>query len=328
MWRTSRRPSCSPSSTSRRRRRVQCRQRRGSLRHRGGAAPRPGHGQEHRARDRRQGARRRHPPLHRGHRARSATSSGYAPRRDFSEGLAELAEWVAEQEAEDRVAGGAARARGAGSRRMTSVATPMRRAGRPAPAPVLVTGGAGFIGSNLADRFAREGHDVLVFDALARPGVERNLAWLEAASSRADHGRHRRRPRRDEPRRRCRDAQAVFHMAAQVAVTTSLADPREDFDVNVRGTLHLLDALRRRSEPVPLDLRLDQQGLWRPRSTSHSTRPTMPMCRAIPAIRATGIGESAPARLPHALRLLEGRGRPVRPRLCALLRRADGACCA
>ena len=45
--------------------------------------------------------------------------------------------------------------------------------------PVLVTGGAGFIGSNLADRLAREGHNVLVYDALARPGVERNLAWLK-----------------------------------------------------------------------------------------------------------------------------------------------------
>jgi CDP-paratose 2-epimerase len=55
--------------------------------------------------------------------------------------------------------------------------------GFPAPAtvgrrPVLITGGAGFIGSNLADRLAREGHDVLVYDVLARPGVETNLAWL------------------------------------------------------------------------------------------------------------------------------------------------------
>ena len=46
--------------------------------------------------------------------------------------------------------------------------------------PVLVTGGAGFIGSNLADRLARDGHEVLVYDALARPGVEANLAWLRA----------------------------------------------------------------------------------------------------------------------------------------------------
>jgi CDP-paratose 2-epimerase len=118
--------------------------------------------------------------------------------------------------------------------------------------PILVTGGAGFIGSNLADRLAREGHDVLVYDALARPGVETNLAWLKK--------RHPQRISavigdiRDEQAvvDAAGDARAVFHFAAQVAVTTSLVEPRDDFDINVRGTLHLLDALRRRSEPVPL----------------------------------------------------------------------------
>src|SRR3954467_7801710 len=118
--------------------------------------------------------------------------------------------------------------------------------------PVLVTGGAGFIGSNLADRFAREGHDVLVYDALARPGVEANLAWLK-----------KRHPDkisavigdvRDEAGAAdaAADAQAVFHMAAQVAVTTSLVDPREDFDINVRGTLNVLDAVRVRREAIPV----------------------------------------------------------------------------
>jgi len=159
--------------------------------------------------------------------------------------------------------------------------------------PVLITGGAGFIGSNLADRFAREGHDVLVYDALARPGVEDNLAWLK-----------RRHPERissvlgdirDENAvaEVAADAQAVFHMAAQVAVTTSLVDPREDFDINVRGTLNLLDALRRRNEPVPLvfastnkvygdlgDVELDK--------TNDSYVPRDP------AVRTTGIGETRP----------------------------------
>jgi CDP-paratose 2-epimerase len=118
--------------------------------------------------------------------------------------------------------------------------------------PVLVTGGAGFIGSNVADRLAREGHDVLVYDALARPGVETNLAWLKK--------RHPQRISsvvadiRDEQAvaDAAGEATGVFHFAAQVAVTTSLAEPRDDFDINVRGTLHLLDALRRRNEPVPL----------------------------------------------------------------------------
>ena len=159
--------------------------------------------------------------------------------------------------------------------------------------PVLVTGGAGFIGSNLADRFAREGHDVLIYDALARPGVDRNLEWLK-----------KRHPSkisavigdiRDEAALAdaAGEAQAVFHMAAQVAVTTSLVDPREDFEVNIRGTLNLLDALRRRNEPVPLifastnkvygdlaDVELDKTNdAYKPRD---------------PAIRDTGIGETRP----------------------------------
>jgi CDP-paratose 2-epimerase len=118
--------------------------------------------------------------------------------------------------------------------------------------PILVTGGAGFIGSNLADRLAQDGHDVLVFDALARPGVEANLAWLQ-----------RRHPRRiaariadirdaDAVHEAAAQAQAVFHLAGQVAVTTSLTDPATDFEVNLRGTFTLLDALRQRGEAVPL----------------------------------------------------------------------------
>jgi CDP-paratose 2-epimerase len=118
--------------------------------------------------------------------------------------------------------------------------------------PVLVTGGAGFIGSNLADRLASEGHDVVVYDALARAGVETNLAWLRK--------RHPQRISaviadiRDDAAlaEAAGEAAAVFHFAAQVAVTTSLIEPREDFDINVRGTLSLLEALRRRNEPVPL----------------------------------------------------------------------------
>ena len=116
------------------------------------------------------------------------------------------------------------------------------------PGPVLVTGGAGFIGSNLADRLASDGHRVRVFDALSRPGVERNLDWL-----RARHGERIEFVRADVRDHHAlaaaaSDAQAVFHFAAQVAVTTSMADPREDFDINIGATFALLDALRRRQE--------------------------------------------------------------------------------
>ena len=118
--------------------------------------------------------------------------------------------------------------------------------------PVLVTGGAGFIGSNLADRLAAEGHDVVVYDALARAGVERNLAWL-----RERHGSRIRFVHADvRDAARLADevagAAAVFHFAAQVAVTTSLDDPADDFTTNITATFQLLEAIRARAPHVPL----------------------------------------------------------------------------
>ena len=118
--------------------------------------------------------------------------------------------------------------------------------------PVLVTGGAGFIGSNIVDRLARAGHDVLVYDAMARPGVDRNLAWLrENHPSRVSHVNADIRDA-GQLAAAASEASAVFHLAAQVAVTTSMADPLADFDINVRATFALLEALRRRPEPPPL----------------------------------------------------------------------------
>jgi CDP-paratose 2-epimerase len=111
-------------------------------------------------------------------------------------------------------------------------------------APVLITGGAGFIGTNLADRLMTGGERVLLFDNLSRVGVERNLAWL-----RQKHG-----PMAEFVRADTRDAaavneavqraSAVFHFAAQVAVTDSLANPVNDFAVNAHGTLNVLEAIR------------------------------------------------------------------------------------
>jgi CDP-paratose 2-epimerase len=118
--------------------------------------------------------------------------------------------------------------------------------------PVLITGGAGFLGANLADRLARQGRSVRILDSLARPGVEANLEWLRA--------RHRGRIRHriadirdmDAVREAVAGTSAVLHLAAQVAVTTSLEDPIEDFEVNARGTLNLLEAVRAQPEPPPL----------------------------------------------------------------------------
>jgi CDP-paratose 2-epimerase len=116
----------------------------------------------------------------------------------------------------------------------------------------LITGGAGFVGTNLAARLLREGREVLVLDSLARPGVEENLRWLRDTFGPAlsvEVGDVR------DPvlvSKAVARANAVFHFAAQVAVTTSLLHPLDDFEVNARGTLNVLEAIRRRPSPPPL----------------------------------------------------------------------------
>jgi CDP-paratose 2-epimerase len=117
---------------------------------------------------------------------------------------------------------------------------------------VLITGGSGFIGTNLADRLAASGRRVRLLDNLSRPGVEENLRWL-----RETHGDRISIEIADvrDPfavRRAVNGAEAVFHFAAQVAVTTSLDDPVHDFEVNVRGTLNVLDAVRAQEDPPPV----------------------------------------------------------------------------
>jgi CDP-paratose 2-epimerase len=116
----------------------------------------------------------------------------------------------------------------------------------------LVTGGAGFVGTNLADRLLSDGEPVVVLDDLSRPGVDRNLQWLRSThpSLLTVVQGDVREP--DDVRLALRDVDRVFHFAAQVAVTTSVTDPVHDYSVNLGGTLTLLEELRRRSEPVPL----------------------------------------------------------------------------
>ena len=157
----------------------------------------------------------------------------------------------------------------------------------------VVTGGAGFVGTNLVARLAATGKHVVVLDNLARPGVEANLAWL-----RKTYG-HRLTVEigdlRDEEalRRALRGATEVFHLAAQVAVTTSLDQPLHDQDVNVTGTLKLLEEIRRLDEPPPL--------LFTSTNKVYGALPDLELVRngdrwepASPLLRETGLSEDRP----------------------------------
>jgi CDP-paratose 2-epimerase len=132
-------------------------------------------------------------------------------------------------------------------------ARPSRRArGKAAPRPVLITGGAGFVGSNMAERLLGSGQSVMILDNLSRAGVEQNVKYLSGTYGDLV----------DIHVADVRDARVVnklvarcskiFHFAAQVAVTTSLADPIGDFESNARGTLNVLEAARSLDPPPPL----------------------------------------------------------------------------
>jgi CDP-paratose 2-epimerase len=116
----------------------------------------------------------------------------------------------------------------------------------------LITGGAGFVGINLAKHLLERGEDVRLFDSLARSGSERNIGWL------LDHYGDRIAFMRADVRDQHALASAmmhvdhVVHLAAQVAVTSSLTDPRADFEANALGTLNVLEAARACSRPPSL----------------------------------------------------------------------------
>ncbi len=109
----------------------------------------------------------------------------------------------------------------------------------------LITGGAGFIGSNYASRCISRGDKIVIFDNLSRAGSKRNLAWLEQTYGKGSFelivGDVRDAAAIQEA---ARNASKILHLAAQVAVTTSVTDPRNDFEINAQGTFNTLEAAR------------------------------------------------------------------------------------
>jgi CDP-paratose 2-epimerase len=118
--------------------------------------------------------------------------------------------------------------------------------------PILITGGCGFIGCNLGDALARRGERVIAFDNLSRAGVRENAQWLK--SRHGDLITIVTGDIRDSISviDVVRNARAVLHLAAQVAVTDSLLRPVDDFEINARGTLNVLEALRLHNPSTPV----------------------------------------------------------------------------
>ena len=109
----------------------------------------------------------------------------------------------------------------------------------------LITGGCGFIGSNLAAEVLKRGDELIVFDNLFRHGSSANLNWLRTKGTFTYYSYDVRNSNDVETVIKKEVPDVIFHLAGQVAMTTSIANPRMDFEINTLGTFNVLDALRK-----------------------------------------------------------------------------------
>lgn len=113
------------------------------------------------------------------------------------------------------------------------------------PKNILITGGAGFIGSNFAKRRILNGDNVTIFDNLFRNGAQNNLDWIASETKGKDFTFIQNDVRElDALKQAVKNKDIVVHLAAQVAVTSSVEDPQYDFDVNAHGTFNVVEAVR------------------------------------------------------------------------------------
>ena len=108
----------------------------------------------------------------------------------------------------------------------------------------LITGGCGFVGSNLASEVLKRGGDLFIFDNLSRTGSSMNLEWLFSIGSFEFHYGDIRNKNDIEQAIKKIQPDVVFHLAGQVAMTTSLENPNLDFETNVVGSYNILESLR------------------------------------------------------------------------------------
>lgn len=118
---------------------------------------------------------------------------------------------------------------------------------------ILITGGAGFIGINYASRLIKRGEDVVIFDNLSRTGTPKNIDWLNQTYGEDSYELIVKDVRDDAAiKTAAKSADLILHLAAQVAVTSSVIDPRTDFEINALGTLNVLEAARSAPKAPPV----------------------------------------------------------------------------
>lgn len=118
---------------------------------------------------------------------------------------------------------------------------------------ILITGGAGFIGTNAAAHYLKKGYKVIALDNLFRVGSRQNLEWLRKQGGKFVFAKG---DIRDDKKTlatfKKHKPNLVLHLAAQTTMVTSVTDPREDFEINALGTFNVLEAMRKGSPKASL----------------------------------------------------------------------------
>lgn len=154
---------------------------------------------------------------------------------------------------------------------------------------ILITGGCGFLGSNLTSYGIQNGHDITVFDNLSRQGSAGNLEWLSSFGKFTFiHGDIRN--KNDVETIIKNEYDAVFHLSGQVAMTTSIENPYKDFQINTMGSVNLLDSIRKYSKDTAVFYSSTNKVYGDLEDYKYEETDTRYLCRAFPA----GFSESVP----------------------------------
>ncbi len=156
---------------------------------------------------------------------------------------------------------------------------------------VLITGGAGFIGTNLAKSLLEEGQQVSLLDNISRSGVQDNLCYLQNRFKTKLEFIHADVRDRSVVHQAVAEADIIYHLAAQVAVTTSVDDPFNDFSVNAGGTINILEAVRH-SKRRPTVLFTSTNKVYGSLEDVELTRRGLRYEPAVEAFRSQGVSES------------------------------------
>lgn len=155
---------------------------------------------------------------------------------------------------------------------------------------LLINGGCGFLGSNLASHGILNGYDITVLDNLSRYGASANLEWLRSLGAFSFvHGDTR---NKNDVETVIKEGQfdAVFHLAGQVAMTTSIANPYKDFEINTMGAVNVLDSIRKYSPQTAVFFSSTNKVYGDLEQYTYEEAATRYICREFPK----GFDESVP----------------------------------